>query len=85
MTMRHRYLHDPARELVTSAKQHSASCAFGEHYLAQHPNESPKISFRILAGHHDNLRLHIEEAMAIKQLKPELNRHQEELGTGFLL
>ena len=83
MIMRH--LHNRAREHVTSAKQHSASSAFGEHYLAEHPSDSPKIGFRILAGHHDNLRLHIEEAMAIKQLKPELNRRQEELGTGFLL
>ena len=83
MTMHH--LHDRAREHVTSAKQHSVSSAFEEHCLAQHPNDSPKIVFRILSGHHDNLRLHIEEAMATKQLKPELNRRQEELGTGFLL
>ena len=76
---------EPESKHVTSAKQHSAPSVFGEHYLAQHPNDSPKIGFRILAGHHDNLRLHIEEAMAIKQLKPELNRRQEKLGTGFLL
>ena len=32
----------------------------------------------------DELRIHFEEAMAIKSRKPELNRRQEELGTGFL-
>ena len=83
--MKMRHLHDRAREHVTSVKQHSVSSAFGEHYLAQHTNDSPKIGFRILAGHHENLRLLIEEAMAIKQLKPELNRRQGELRTGFLL
>ena len=81
MPMRH--LHDPAREHVTSVKQRIMSSAFGKQYLAQHPNDSPKIGFRILAGHHDILCLHIEEAMARKQLKLELNRRQEELGTGF--
>ena len=79
------HAYDRAREHVTSAKQHSASSVFGEHYLAEHPKDSPNIGFRILAGHHDNLRLHIEKAMAIKQLKPELSRRQEQLRTGFFL
>ena len=45
MTIRH--LYDRAREHVTSAKQRSASSAFGEHHLVEHHNESPKIGFRI--------------------------------------
>ena len=55
-------------------------------------NESDKIKFKELSKINlktikhqpDLLRLHIEEAIAIKQLKPTLNRRQETLGTGFL-
>ena len=39
---------------------------------------------RSLSQNHDNLRLHTEEALAIKTLTPELNKRQEEMGTGFL-
>ena len=46
--------------------------------------ESPKIRFKIIQHHPDLLRLHIEEAIAIKRLAPTLNRRQETLGTGFL-
>ena len=46
--------------------------------------ESPKINFKTIKHQPDLLRLHIEEAIAIKQLKPTLNRRQEMLGTGFL-
>ena len=53
--------------------------------LAQeHPKSKPKISFSILSQQQDELRLHVEEAMAIKTRQPDLNRRQEELGTGFL-
>ena len=43
-----------------------------------------QISFSVLSHQQDELRLHVEEPMAIKSPKPELNRRQEELGTGFL-
>ena len=46
--------------------------------------ESPKIDFKTIKHQPDLLRLHIEEAIAIKKLKPTLNRRQETLGTGFL-
>ena len=46
--------------------------------------ESPKINFKTIKHQPDLLRLHIEEAIAIKQLKPTLNCRQETLGTGFL-
>ena len=45
---------------------------------------SPKINFKTIKHQPDLLRLHIEEAIAIKQLKPTLNRRQETLGMGFL-
>ena len=46
--------------------------------------ESPKINFKTIKHQPDLLRLHIEEAIAIKQLKPTLNHRQETPGTGFL-
>ena len=45
---------------------------------------SERNSGSIISQNHDDLRLHIEEALAIKTLKPELNKRQEEMGTGFL-
>ena len=52
-------------------------------------NESDKMKFKespksTIKHQPDLLRLHIEEATAIKQLKPTLNRRQETLCTGFL-
>ena len=79
-----RQLHDRAKEHLTAARQNTTSSAFGDHYLTQHSSDTPKIEFSILSSHRDNLRLHIQEAMAIKELRPELNRQQEDLGTGFL-
>ena len=43
-----------------------------------------KLSFKIVKQQYDDLRIHIEEALAIKTLRPDLNKHQEEMGTGFL-
>ena len=43
-----------------------------------------KLSFKITSQNHDDLRLHTEEALVIKRLKPELNKRQQEMGTGFL-
>ena len=54
-------------------------------YRTRHKKKKePKLSFKILSQNHDDLRLHIEEALAIKTLTPELNKRQEEMGTGFL-
>ena len=43
-----------------------------------------KLSFKIISQNHEDLLLQIEEALAIKTLKPKLNKRQEEIGTGFL-
>ena len=79
-----RQLHERAREHMTSARSHTAHSAFGDHYRHQHQNAHPSITFRIIKHERDLLRLHIEEAMAIQELRPTLNRRNEELGTGFL-
>ena len=82
--MTSRRLHDRMREHMASARKKDEKTAFGVHYEAEHPKQKPKISFSVLFHQRDELRLHVEEAMAIKSRKPELNRRQEELGTGFL-
>ena len=41
------------------------------------------IRFEIVSRHRDHLRLHIEEALVVKRLKPTLNRREETMGTGF--
>ena len=69
---------------VAAARRKDESTAFGAHFKHDHPKSKPKISFSILSQQRDELRLHVEEAMAIKTRQPELNRRQEELGTGFL-
>ena len=46
--------------------------------------ESPKINLKTMKHQPDPLRLHIEEAIAIKQLKLTLECGQETPGTGFL-
>ena len=81
--MTQRRLHDRAREHVHSAKQKNNHTALGEHYRDHHPSESPSISFKIIKHEQDLLRLHIEEAMAIRKSNPALNRRPETLGTGF--
>ena len=46
---------------------------------------SPKLRFRIVcATEKDELRLRIEEALAIRSRKPTLNRRGEETGIDFL-
>ena len=79
-----RKLHERAREHVTAARHHDRHSAFGQHYESHHPKATPDIKFIILRRQKDLLRLHIEEAMAIRTFKPTLNRRQEDLGTGFL-
>ena len=79
-----RRLHNRAQEHVRSAKNHTTTSAFGEHYLSKHPNQRPQISFKILRHEGNELRLRIEEALAIKDETPELNRRQEDMGIGFL-
>ena len=80
-----RRLHVRAREHMNSAKQHSPDSTFGEHYREKHPQEIPSIKFEILKRCSDDLRLHIEEALAIQQFRPSLNRRVEDMGTGFLI
>ena len=36
--------------------------------------DKPKLSFKIISQNYNDLRLHIEEALAIKTLKPELKK-----------
>ena len=69
---------------MTSAQKKDEKTALGVQYKAEHPKQKPKVSFSVLSYQRDEPRLHNEEAMAIKSRKPELNRRQEELGTGFL-
>ena len=78
-------LHARALEHLRAANQRQEHTAFGDHYKTGHmEKDKPKLSFKIISQNHDDLRLHIEEALAIKTLKPELNKRQEEMGTGFL-
>ena len=80
-----RQLHARALEHLRVANQRQEHTAFGDHYKTGHKEKDiPKLSFKIISQNHDDLRLHIEEALALKTLKPELNKRQEEMGTGFL-
>ena len=59
----------------------------GVHYKNAHKNlkSSPKLRFTIVcATEKDELRLRIEEALAIRSRKPTLNRRGEETGIDFL-
>ena len=77
--------HDRAREHIYMIKNKDDGSALGEHYVTDHPDtKEPLITFKVLRKNRDLLHLHIEEAMAIKQANPALNRRQEDLGTGFL-
>ena len=54
-------------------------------YRAVHGKKKrAKLSFRIVKQQHDDLRVHLEEAVAVKTLRPDLNKRQEKMGTGFL-
>ena len=77
-----RRLHECAREHLNSARQRSGTSVFGDHYAQKHPDKVPRINFTVVKQRND-LRLHIEEALAIKKQRPTLNRRQEDLGTGF--
>ena len=79
-----RRLHERAREHLNSARQRSGTSVFGDHYAQKHPGKVPRINFTVVKYQRNDLRLHIEEALAIKKLRPTLNRRQEDLGTGFL-
>ena len=80
MTTRH--LHEHMREHMAAARRKDESTAFVTHFKHEHPKSKPNISFSILSQQRDVLRLHVEEAMAIKTR--QLKCRQEELGTGFL-
>ena len=80
-----RQLHARAFGHLRAANQRQEHTAFGDHYKTGHKEkDKPKPFFQIISQNHDDRQLHIEEAPAIKTLKPELNKRQEEMGTGFL-
>ena len=82
-----RDLNDRAREHIASAKTQTKASAMGVHYKNAHKNlkSSPKLCFRIVcATEKDELRLRIEEELAIRSRKPTLNRRGEETGIDFL-
>ena len=74
-----------ALEHIAGARKHSLKSAFGEHYKTKHPKMAPSLNFRILQQCRDELRLHIEEALAIQRHRPQLNRRDEDMGTGILI
>ena len=79
-----RRLHERAREHLNSARQRSGTSVFGDHYAQKHPGKVPLINFTIVKHQRNDIRLVIEDVLAIKKLRPTLNRRQEDLGTGFL-
>ena len=80
-----RALHTRALEHIAGARKHSLKSAFGEHYKTKHPKMAPSLNFRILQQCRDEIRLHIEEALAIQRHRKQLNRRDEDMGTGFLI
>ena len=80
-----RQLHACALEHLRAANARKEGTAFGDHYRAVHEKkDTAKLSFKIVKQQHDNLQLYIDEALAIKTLRPDINKRQEEMGTGFL-
>ena len=80
-----RALHTRALEHIAGARKYSLKSAFGEHYKNKHPKMAPSLNMRLLDQCRDELRLHIEEALAIQRHRPQLNRRDEDMGTGFLI
>ena len=80
-----RPLHARALEHVAGARKQISTSAFGDHYASKHKTATPSIKFEILKHCRDELRLHIEEALAIQTHRPTLNRRKEDMGTGFLV
>ena len=80
-----RALHERAKEHIAAARNKSRTSAIGEHYGMHHPTSEPRLQFRIIRRtEKDELRLRIEEAMAIREAAPSLNRRKEETGIDFL-
>ena len=80
-----RPLHDRAKEHIAAAKNKNHTSAVGEHYCKRHPTTEPRLLFRIFRRtKRDELRLRIEEAIAIHEAAPTINRHREETGIDFL-
>ena len=80
-----RPLHIRVREHLYVVKRRDDGSAIAEHYVNEHPTDSPSVTFRIIASATDELRLRIQEAYWIKKLCPGLNRKSEHLGTGFVI
>ena len=80
-----RQLQASALEHVRAANGRKERTVFGDHYRAVHEKKDKStLSFKIVKQQHDDLRLHIEEALSIKTLRPDLNKRREQMGTGFL-
>ena len=65
-----------------AANERQEQTAFGHHYRTAHGKKDQarlSIIVNIVKQQHDNLRLHIEEVLAIKTLRPQLNKHQDQL------
>ena len=82
-----RTLHERAREHINAASKRTDASAFGDHYSRAHPQKTLSITFEIVkrVRRDSDLHLHIEEALAIKKLGPDLNRREEGIGNGFLI
>ena len=53
-----------------------------DHYQTVHEKKvKVKLTCKIVKQQHDDLRFHFEEVLAIKTLRPDLNKHQEDMGT----
>ena len=73
------------RKRTSPAKNKSRMSAVGEHYGMHHPTSEPRLQFRITYRTEKNeLRLRIEEAMAIRDASLSMNRQKEETGIDFL-
>ena len=78
-------LHERAKEHIAAARNNSQTSAIGEHYDMNHPTSEPWLQIGIIRRtEKDELRLRIEEAMAIRDASPSLNRRKEETGIDFL-
>ena len=78
-------LHTRAKEHIAAAKKKSDTTRVGEHYRKHHPTVEPHPHFQIIRRTgRDELRLRIEEAIAIQEAHPTMNRHREEFGVEFL-
>ena len=78
-------LHTRAKEHIAAAKKKSDTTGVGEHDRKHNPSMEPHPRFRIIRRTgRDELRLLIDEAIAIREARPAINRRREESGVEFL-